>query len=528
MDQNKTNNTCENEQASSQYGKKGRRPRKYTQVSEKNYDSIQTNNIDYWNKGSNYETSVKFPWDDIIGYGGKPSSFLFGGTDSKSISPSLALFSGLMTIKFVPGCGYAESTNDGVNRGLAMLMAKIRASLSTSNIGFETADLGIFFTATSSIAMLIGYAKRILESRLDWKQSNYFYPRELVRAQGADYVAISNNINEYAGRLNALIDRYNGMYLLEGFDVYGRQYAMAHNVFIDEESDRGQLYMFIPDGYYVYDDTANPSTAAYTKIDVAEHGADFFPKLLGMIERSLDSWYNSSDLYQINGTLLRAFKDAPRQHIEPLYLDTRISPVQDRNFLLQIMNCTILGGVENLDITQDPTTQNYVIWKPKVAGPQVGKANVFKSSSQYLRIFEQEVTGEDNMEMTRLMNFSDPVSNELKDCGSELVLEISMYQYNATTDTETVTTLNNNVYTVDFPVDNFTSLSGLMQVVGSISPFRYIPTVHLATFTKETARLEWYGMLGDQYNWMLYPKVDWAYLQKVAYQSLWMPNSNLV
>lgn len=505
------------EQKGPQYGKKGRKPRLRDERPVKNYDDIQSNNIEYWNKASNYGTAVKFPWDDIMGFPRSTGDVVPTTTLYTNVNGEMT-FSGIMTVHFTPGPGWATGTADGVNRGLAMLMAAIRARLSTSNIGFETADLGIFFAATASIGMMIGYAKRILECRKEWRGNNYYYPRALILAQGLEYADITNNVNEYVGRLNALIDRYNGMSLLEGFDVYGRQYSMAHNVFVDEDSSRGQLYMFVPNGYYRYNDTAVPSKAEY--VEFANTSTATFKALLDAIDDALNSWYGSSDLYQINGCLLRAFKDAPRQRIQPLTLEDTISPVQDRNFLLQIMNATILGPITSCDITQNPEHQNYVIWEPKVS--DVTKS-VSTAKTQYLRIFEDDVSEEDNMEMTRLLNFADESGN-LKHCGSELVTKISMWRYNSMTNVISATELDGNL--VEFSTDATLNKRALAKV-GAISPFRYIPGV-IILFGDPTAHSRtWHGMLGDQYNWMLYQHGDWENLQMVAYQSLWMPNFSL-
>lgn len=125
-----------------QYGKKGHTPRKPYVRREENLDEIKTNKIEYWNKTSGFANVSKFNWDLIIGRP-RESSFTPSTTYPVSV-PTEYNPTQLMTIDLVTGPGWASNINDGVNRSLAMVMAKIRATLSTSNIGFETADLGIY------------------------------------------------------------------------------------------------------------------------------------------------------------------------------------------------------------------------------------------------------------------------------------------------------------------------------------------------------------------------------------------------
>lgn len=497
-----------------QYGKKGHKPRTPYTRKEVSLDEIRTNDIQYWNKTSGFTDVTKFNWDLIIGR--KRSAGHLTPILPEKIGGELNPAQ-IMLIHYIAGPGYASNVDSGVNRALAQLMARIRSSLSTSNIGFETADLGIFFSSTSSIAMLIGYAKRILESYTVWKDRNYVYPRALITAQGCLYEDIAANINSYSARLNAAIDMYNNMSLLDCFDIYDRQYSMAHNIFADEDSQFGQLYMFIPDNYYVYVDTATPSKA----VSVDFNPMDFISVLLA-IDESIAAWYNSSDLYQINGTLLRAFKDAPRQHIPHYERTDIINPVVDRAFLMQIMNCTIHNvDVGSLDIIQDASTQNYVIWNPVVTS-QEETFYVDNVTDVMLRVFEENVDPDDCMEMTRLLNFATEIAPNvyhLKDCGSEVVTAIDILTYDAQLNTISKNTLTENYVIAGNPfTTDFRSFLAMQA-------FRYLPTVHVLGRFGTSDEYAYLGVVGDLYNWMIYNATDWHILQFVAYQSLWMPKN---
>ena len=507
-----------------QYGKKGKKPRIASTRSSVDLDSIRTNDISYWNKTSGFSNVSKFNWDLIVGNPRKVSATVIPNAATPK-SAEVLNPAQVMALHFVLGPGWASNTNDGVNRALSQIMSHIRASLSTSNIGFETADLGIFFASTSSIACNIGFAKRVLECYDCWKDRNYVYPRALLKAQGFEYEDIRDNINQYAARLNAAIDLYNNLSIVDAFDIYDRQYSMAHNVFMDEDSEYGQVYMFIPDNYYTYSDTTKPSKAVYSPFS----GFTDFGTLLTIIEGALESWRGSSDLYNINGTILRAFKDTPKQSIPYYEMHTKVDPVVDRAFLMQIMNCSIVGPLDagngQLDITQDPTTQNYVKWQPKAILSGANPRPIADASAQVLRLFENDITEDDNMELTRLVNFINGTNALLEDCGAEIITQIELYSYDTVTDTIKQALIDRNL--LDF-IKGDADLEAHLRALAFISPFRYIPCLHLMYHESESVLGDYLGIAGDVYNWMLYTKEDWKQLQFVAMQSYWKPkNMNL-
>lgn len=498
-----------------QYGKKGHKPRRDYSPKYTNMDELHTNKIEYWNKTSAFNSVTKLPWGLIIGAGPDTSAFTAGGyLPTNAFNPAQ-----VMVIETVVGPGWAESVDDGVNRGLALLMSKIRSTLSSSNIGYETADLGMLLASSASIANLIGMAKRLLEASNMWKDRNYVYPRYLIHALGDTYENIYNHINEYTARLNRIIDMYNGMNILDAFDIYGRQYAMAHSVFIDEDSELAQIYAFRHRNYYVYDDKTHQCVST-------DLTAFTFNAICSAAEDAINAWYGSSDLYQINGTLLRAFKDAPRQQIPSSTIEDTITPTIDRDFLMQIMNMTIMGPLTNLNMTQDPTTQNYLIWKPyvnKVESTTPGSSG--NATAHLLRLFENDIDQNDNMELTRLLNFArlDPANGEyaLKNCGSEIVTEIFISSYDAVTG-DLVLPMCANIMTNDLMLSptNGYSAPEILQDILAISPFRYIPNLKIY-YSDLASHDTVMGVVGDMYNWMVYSRDDWDNLQRVAYQSLW-------
>lgn len=510
-----------------QYGKKGRKPRTHYETEKVRMEDIVTNDISYWNKTVTFDNVTKFTWPLIVGQSFPVEKILsksyltskgWSAPTARSIPPQA------MVLDTLTGPGWAQSVQDGVNRSLALIMSKIRASLSTSSIGFETADLGIFLTSTASIPMLLAYASKIIRGHNEWMARNYVYPRGFYKMHGFDFDVELPLMQQHIVRFNQCVDFFNNMQIPDFSDIYDRQFALMHNVYLDEDSEFGQIYSFRPINYYKYDDTASEATykpASFSNLS----------SLIGTIEDLLNAWYTSSDLFQINGVLLRAFKDYPRLHLDHISIDDSINPQTDREILMQIMNASIQNIAPNMavpesspfSVTQDPADPTYIKWTPTMSD-EAFKMSMTISESQMLRLFENDVTKEDNMELTRLTNMVNPVNTAnvghyLNFCGGEIINRIQIGHYDLVSD----------AFVLDATLtSNYLLYSNVNTTVNclAVSNFRYIPTVYvysapLGSSTVPTLA----GLIGDIYNYMMYDRQDWMLLNNVALQSLWIPKS---
>ena len=500
---------------------KGKKPRSRRDRPCAKLEDKVTNDVRYWNKVEGYNNVTKLQWPLIIGRRFLPNQVL-----PASYYPSMKRVNDMripqiMTIDLVTGPGWASTTQDGVNRALSTTMSNIRSSLSTSNIGFAPADLGIFMTSTYNIGCVIGYLKKMIAARNRWNPRNYAYPRGFYKAHGFDWDVETESINQTLARFNAIIDQFNNMSLLDLSELFDRQFTLFHNVYLDEDSDYGQMYSFKPVNFYLYDD--KQSKAIYKQPNWRT-----FSDVLNDLEAMVNAWLLSDDFYQINGTLHRAFKDHPRLTIDHATVEDIITPTTDRDILMQVMNMTITpidysSAVEFVanDITQDKSNPTYIQWKPRT-NPTIDATHPVVDNHYLMRAFEDELTQDDNMEMTRLLNMKD-VSSEFVEsavtyyyytnCGAELVQAVDLWYYDpALEDVVNVGNLKSNYI-------NTASLT--FPTAASITNFRYIPM--LMMYSVKDQNLEFSGLLGDVYNYMILSNKDWQALNAVAYQSVWLP-----
>lgn len=531
---------CKDENDSGkQYGKKGRKPRNMNrEVTYTKMEDIQSNDPRYYNKTSMFDNVTKFTWPLIVGQQLKPGDLLgkkwLSSAGYSTLPNARYTVPAGMKIDVVTGPGWASSVQDGVNRSLAVLMAQIRSSLSTNQIGFETADLGLFLTSTSSISMLLGYARKLIAARNEWMSKNYVYPRGFYKMHGLDYDVENARIQQTIVAFNQAVDMFNNMQIPDFSDVYDRQFALMNNVYLDEDSQYGQIYSFAPVNYYTYQDTSG--TALYTSMPASSTG---LPGIIGAAQSLLNAWYTSSDLFNINGVLQRSFKDHPRLRLQHVSLDDVITPITDRFIIMQVQNMSIIpldipmsastAAPAEFNITQDPSDPTYIKWTPYVSTTTWNQAPIV-GDYHLLRVFEDDLSADDNMEMTRLLTFCNPetspdsANNDVhfcNMCGPEIVFKVTVGYYDTVRDTYVQAASFDSNY-VDIDPANTSDAANAIALSG----FRYIPTIYAWSKPTGSSTVPTFvGIIGDFYNYMLYSRSDYIDLNNVALQSIWIPKS---
>lgn len=518
-------NSKRNEKFEPAYTKRGRSDSSKSFSNRKGVDlnSFSSNDPAYYNKyPEDYRLATQTPgWFKVLGDHIDWSAVTgYASVTAKTPVP------GIMVLDFIPGIGIAETSTDPVNKAFSQVMADIYAKTTGSNLGFQQADLAMLVTSLASISNMIGVAQRALETTEFWITKNAYTPKKMATAMGFSWQDLVKNKPAYVQRLNSLTHMYNNIKIPEFLDVYKRQYALSHTVYIDEDSSFAQIYMFMPRGYYKYSDVDHK--CAWSELKFRDgHYMDHFSRLLDEIEDAITIWYNSSDLYNMNGTLLRAYKESSFYMISDLTIDSLIDPRLDRYIMLQLMNADFCNykyiRKDTLDITQD-VVENIVIWKPGAKVPEGDDAFGFEERSSHLvRAYDAEVSADDNCELTRFMfhtSLVNTVSGEswydFDTLGTEILCGIHVY-VGLTTSTagllESVD-LNSNTELL------FADSDSLHKVIIAYSAFRYLPNIFIQTSDGSRA-----AVLGDMYNYTQLSTADLKQMNTTFALSMWKPIS---
>lgn len=368
-------------------------------------DEVRGNNIEWWDRSPLFPEATQIGFDTIFGSAKYIRSFSTTSATAATVFNSNIDTPGVLVVHFNPSIGSTAAggnsspANSAANRAFKVMYAALTAKTSGNNLGFQQADLAMYLTSMDSIAFLIAFVKRAVGISNVYTGYNYNYPDTILRAMHIKPASVIGRQDEIVRKLNSQIRRFNTMMLPRYLMMYDRHYSMCHEIYADEDDQRAQLYLFIPDGYYKYSDTDMKCQYLNTGLTASGPALDI-DAILTIITDCIDVWYDSSDLGLINGALQRAFSDRAIIQDSIIDPDYVVKPRVDRNTLLQIMNSTALTAVSGLDITQDPEHNNLVY---SIDAP-LNAHNMFTLMDAHpLRMDTYSVTKNDIMEATRLM-----------------------------------------------------------------------------------------------------------------------------
>nr|AVA30681.1 capsid protein [Picobirnavirus sp.]AVD97003.1 capsid protein [Picobirnavirus sp.] len=503
--------------------KRGRNPREFKARSRYNLDEVKSNDVNWYNKyAENYRTASQVPvWFEINGspvplYNCVPEYLVSSQTKERPLP-------GIMAVEYVPGPGIAQTNTDAINKAFSQIMAEIYSKTAADALKFQQADLAMLLTSLSTTVGLIAEAKRALETVDFWTTRSVNYPKALVTAMGFNWQDISRYRANYTTRLNNLIHQFNNMHLPDFLDIYHRFYSLGHNVYIDEDSQFAQIIFFKMKGFYTYDDQTFKCT--WNEIS-GVYNMDVF---LDLIERTLVAWETSSDLYNIKGCLIRAYSDSTVLSISDASVNDMLSPVLDRYMMLQLMNADIIDYTNiqpsSLEITQN-VQKNVLIWQPtSIQYSTSTEVNGFKlGSSHYLRAYDETLSADDNVEMTRLCvtwqrnsiaGTNDQFKDSITSMNTEFVCGVNIYACNSSSTNDFATLLCSIKSNADLiTVSNADKIAYIM----ALSPFRYIPRMWLYNGSDES-----FTTLGDTYNYTTIGAEDLFSLNTMCALSMWKP-----
>lgn len=510
------------------YKRNGREAPKAQSFKRCDMDKLTSNDIAYYNKDKTlFDQVTRVPWDKFMGD--------FIDTDALlSVDPEYRdSFSGIMRVDYIHGPGFAKDRSDAVNRAVTRIMSEVYAQTNASSLPYTQADLAMWITSTSSIAMNIALCKRALSAVNFWVTRNLYYPRALIKSMGLDFEDLKNRRDEYTSTLNILINDFNTMKVPHIVDVYDRQYSLAHNIYVDEDSVLGQVFYFMPDGYYTYVDTE--SGCKWETLPNVIGSNTRLSTWLGIIDKQLQAWRHSQVLYYMMGSMLRTFKGNEFYSISQSAVTDSINPITDEVMSMQVMNCTIWDyndfDTTSLNITQD-VVEDTLTWIPKTKRLEARRLAEYVTDSVMLRAFKDQVSADDIMEMTRLTNkpVYRPVEDdaalawlEFTECTPEIVCNVHEIRYRRDTDTIEFSTLSHSILT-EYHNDT-TSLYRLIEdvkICGKISNFRYIPTIWMVVYANPNeVEPETVNILGDIYNYTTLSQSDLESLHRCAAYSLY-------
>lgn len=445
---------------------------------------------------------------------------------------------GVMRIGFFPTVGVSNDNSSPLNRSSLRFYSALRNKQKAS-APYDPADAMISMVALDSAYMYWAFLRRAYGVAQLFSPVNRYYPRALLIAMG-----ISTTILDNLAEFRAYINRYAislGQFATPKFDMLYRHQWMCSGLYADQPTTRAQTYLFVPEGYWIYDNTAQQGTTLNYVMWQDPGATGVTQHNLAEIETFGNNLINAlagdEDIGRITGDIYAAFGSSNTFQAEETSDGYTILPLYNETVLSQIENAKMCNGWATgytPTITQNPSVNNgAILFQPIVAGAPFKltgtDANYLDPRMQtdnVLNAHTDSPTPDFVMEATRLIfsgtyNMSNNQSlahTTITSCGSDICTNMRVIQVNPSTLAFRSLKVNTNAIITDVVTDQ-----QLASVISQISNFDWHPILYVYDDEDPTAGIqnEWLqGFFGDVDNITPLPDNQLAMIHEAAMLSL--------
>lgn len=434
---------------------------------------------------------------------------------------------GVMRIRFSPTIGVAKDFTAPINRSSINFFSYLR-SIQKASGDYDHQDISMMTLSIDSASMFHALGRRLYAVLRNFTPVNTYYPRALVGAMGFSFNDIKGHIADLRAYLNEFAYALGQYALPSDITLFDRHRWMCEGLYVDSNNTKAQTYMFVPQGFWQYDNTVETGSQLVYKEWLGPENTQTqhtFQEFVDFGNSLINAISNEQDFATISGDL-QAFYNGNVYTIpftEELYT---VLPSYDPTVLSQIENLSIVGHFDSgytPTISQNPNVnQGAIVFKPVVN--LTGGAN--DSTEAYQQVFmnmhNDHPSPDQVMEATRLMALTEFITGtstaNVVACGTEIVHSLDVYTVNPATNNFRSHEIHGNDYSIDPQTDRVV-LINIMNDLTSLAQFDWAPRMSIISKTA-TGVSEYLGSSWDADNFAPISRAQLTNLHKAALYSL--------
>lgn len=402
---------------------------------------------------------------------------------------------GVMAIHFTPVVGVASNLADPINVASTRYFTRLREKNSGFSQG-DPADFTMMMVALDSLYMLHAFMRRAYGIARTYTPTNLYYPKGVLTAMGLDADDILANLSQFRASINLFARSLSAFHLPTQFTFIMRHQWMCNDLFVDSTSSKAQTYLYVPDGFWVYDNTYTTGTKlALTKLANPTGTALKWSDLDTLWQNIYQAIQNDEDIRAMSGIIAMSFPDSILIAPE-IPDDYTVVPSYDEKVLMQIHNSIAVGTAvsteEDYTITQNPEINNgSIVSKYSHVQPAAfGDFGNFSGSvDMIINYYKDDITTDDVMEATRLMstytklkNASNVYDITISTCGSELVTyyQVVTWRGHGLPKFYLGTPIAGNNINYDSTGQHPETIDAVMQAIHDFSHFDWAPIISVS------------------------------------------------
>lgn len=284
---------------------------------------------------------------------------------------------GVLVVRYVPALGVSNNAVSGLNTAIRAVYTWVRHQ-NAGKTNYEAPDLGVYLGAMSNIYAAFQEATRVYDAAMTYLYDNRYLGEGLLQAMGVDIANILANLADFRYGLNLLAAKISSLCVPAKFSLFLRHAFISKNVFMDANSTRGQIYMFLAEGHLSYQPTADANGGSLVEVQSWSNKSKTatYKDILSYVSGLLDSVLQDEDSNIMSGDILKAYGRENCYTMEFISEDSTINALFNEDVLQQIENAVSYKGLHEsyhsetiatscigLKYTQQATsaTDNYLV-----------------------------------------------------------------------------------------------------------------------------------------------------------------------
>lgn len=432
--------------------------------------------------------NINFPYAT-----GSKFEFNYTGAELKGQQTRLP---GIYTQTLMPTVGNSkiEGTSP-INMAANNVYSFVR-HMNSGSANYDAPDLMIYLLAMDSCYSYYAFLTRIYGVMRYHTPLNYYRPKAIVEAMNVDYDDIEKNLPQLLFYINLYANKLSTLKIPNTMPYLTRHMWMYSGFYSDEDSDKAQYYMYVPDGFYQYHETPGEDTKllgnlTYKKFEKVDRSKFTYDDLIKFGNELLDVNRSSEDHNIMSGDIMKAYQGNVFT-VPQISADYEVKPTCDEEVISQMHNAVALPAViRNNGVVQDPATG--VLYNDITLSSGGGLTKWYTMDAM-LDMHKSDPSPADVMVATRLMctvESKDDSTFILHSCGSEVVTSSVIYYFN-----------ENGIITPSYLASCYEISDNTYQRVSALayaSQFRQCPIVRLFVKVPDTTQYFMYNF-GDIYN----------------------------
>lgn len=270
--------------------------------------------------------------------------------DTQNVSGKRVAVPGIMRLHTIPCLGYSGDGNSAINLAAKNLYSWVRHA-NSGHSNYDSPDLMLYIAAMDNLYAFIWHLQRAYGTARVYSQKNRYIGDALLRAMGFVPNEVRQNLANFRAYINMLIVKASAFCTPTTMSIFKRHTWMYSGVFKDEDVEKSQMYLYVPDYLYKYNENAGAG-----KLDPIPVIARSVLDAQGRIEpvnNFLNTWYTigdtminalvaSEDINIMSGDIRKAFGDNIWQ-IGLVNEDFVTVPIYSEEILDQIHNTIFVG-----------------------------------------------------------------------------------------------------------------------------------------------------------------------------------------